>query len=235
MKTQGVVHALLFNRRFSGSLGGGERHAAFSLVELLTVMTLIAILSVPAMHLVREGSDARAMKSAQNLLVAQLTSARTHAIVSRAPCRLLVYSHRESNREWDDRLRRVHIAIARGDGGWRTVDAGTFLPGRIRMVPKAAPPTWPADGWGVSPTSSVPVDAAHEVWFGDRVQREHYYFVEFSPLGNTTGGTFVLSPAIVHPAGEAFEVRFTQPTVVSGIRVSQYGALTLIPHLSAFQ
>lgn len=209
--------------------------SAFSLIELLTVMALIAVLSVPIAHLVREGSDARAMKSAQNLLAAQLTSARTHAIVSRAACRLLVYSDRESNPELGDRLRRLQIAIAQGDGTWRAVGAASSLPGNIRLVPKAAPPTLRPGGWGDAPTSSLPADAAFDVWWGDRVQRAHYYFVEFSPLGNTTGATLVLSPAVIHPVGEALAVCFTQPTEVSGVRLSQYGALTLIPHTLAFQ
>lgn len=209
--------------------------AGFSLIELLVVMALIAVLSLPIRHLVREGSDAYTMKSAQDLLVSQLAAARNQAMVSGSSCRLLVYSHHGDNPDVQDRLQRLLIVVANGDGAWRAVGPPVSLPGNIRMVPKSAPSTLPAGAWGSGPTSTVGADVSHDVRFGDRAQSAHYYFVEFSPLGNTRGATLVLSPAVLHPAGDSLEVCFTSPAEVCGVRLSQYGAPTLIPHLQAFQ
>lgn len=216
------------------SMCGRSTLSAFSLVELLIALCLAGTLSIPIALTVREGRETRTMESAQDLVGAHLNAARMHAIVSGKPCRLLVYSGRRENSELQWKLRSLIVAISNGDGTWSARDEPICLPGNIRMVPRIAPPTLNPGGWGTAPLSTISGDTLQVIHLGDRHQSGYFYFVEFNSLGNTGGGTIVLSPGINRTVGDAGEVSFNHPNEISGIRVSQYGALTMLASASAF-
>ncbi len=208
--------------------------SAFSLIELLVVMALMTALSIPAYLRIREGRDTRSMMAAQDLIAGQLAAARNHAIVSRKACRLLVYSDRDDSTPDELKLRCLLVAVANEDGMWRAVELPVCLPGNIRLVPRTAPPSSHPGGWADAPVSRLPNAAVHSILVGDRLQSVSCYPVEFNALGNTTGATLVLSPAVVQPTAGSKVISFNHPGEVSGIRVSQYGALTRVPNASAF-
>lgn len=210
------------------------KERAFSLVELLVVMSLMTALSVPAVLMFREGRETRSMMAAQDLLAGQLAAARTHAIVSRKTCRLLVYSNNGDSSPVELQLRCLVVAIAGEDGIWRAVDTPLCLPGSIRIVPGSAPPSLHPGGWSDAPVSRLPGDAMHNLLVGGQTRSIRCYYVEFSPLGNTAGATLVLSPGVIQATSGSMVISFNHPGELSGIRVSQYGALTRVPNASAF-
>lgn len=207
---------------------------AFSLIELLVVMSLLTALSIPAVLRFREGRETRSMVAAQDLLAGQLATARSRAIVSRKACRLLVYSETGIDTPVELQLRGVLVAIADAGGTWRAADAPLCLPGSIRLVPGSAPPSLHPGGWGDAPVSRISDDAVHDILVGDRHQSSRCYFVEFNSQGNTAGATLVLSPGDIQPTAGSKVISFNHPGEISGIRVSQYGALTRVPNASAF-
>jgi prepilin-type N-terminal cleavage/methylation domain-containing protein len=83
----GVEEKLLIQADAPPSL----RHDAhgFSLIELLVVIAIIAILA-GGLSLGLRGSSGSALKSATNLVAAQINSARTSAILNNAPALLLI-------------------------------------------------------------------------------------------------------------------------------------------------
>ncbi len=210
------------------------KKCAFSLIELLVAMSLMTALSIPAYLRIREGRETRSMVAAQDLLAGQLAAARTHAIVSRRTCRLLVYSNSGDDLLIDLRLRCLLVAVANPDGTWRATTSPLCLPGNIRMVPGSAPPSLHPGGWSGAPVSVHSGEAVHAILVGDQLESIRCCYVEFNPLGNCTGALLVLSPGDIQANSEPKVICFNHPGELSGIRVSQYGALTRVPNASAF-
>ena len=190
---------------------------AFTLLEVIVVLSLsLALLGLSAGSLA-ERSPAPALVAAQQTVSALLTFARVEAMASGQTTRVLVaLDHPE-------------------DGRWHGVSRGVVLPRPALVVPATPPPVVAGPGWSGAPVSSFAGEGllTVESAAGSRSLRVGY--VEFSPRGTAPVATLVIAPGDAPRMGTAFQpLRFWEPRDVRGIKVSQYGVQTLLDHAAAF-
>lgn len=101
------------------------RSKAFTLLELLTVMALISILSFSVIYSL--GTNSRPLKHAQKLVEKLLQTARTTAILKNQECRLMILNDPTS----EDHERLLTIAIKEKSGQWKNTGTFATLPKEI--------------------------------------------------------------------------------------------------------
>lgn len=99
---------------------------AFSLIELLTVIGIIALLSGLGAVALRDGG--KSVQSAANSASSLFNLARTEAIMRRTQVRVVVDTNFSAARP-EDYLRRVTLAALQ-DGKWKMITRWTTLPGK---------------------------------------------------------------------------------------------------------
>ena len=205
---------------------------AFTLIELLTVLGLIGLMTGVMGLAWRDGSPGIALESAQGTVVSLLAAARGQAVLHQNRAMLVV----DADPAQELFLRGIHIAIetAPGSGRWWITGDGTVLPRGIYFVPgsggvsgatlEAAPSGWPdtrrsstelLPGESIAPAPENP---------GGK------YLGLVTPLtasglpGAGGGDKLVLAIARRTTTG----VIFAHPEQVRGVAVSAYGVAILI-------
>lgn len=221
-------------RRNAPCVVGRLPTSAFSLIELLALLGVVALLG-SSLGLALSGDNVgRSLQEAQALLSANLTAARTHAALSRRATRVLVFTREDRGRIADDVAWRYLELVNENEAGeWEAVGVGSCLPKRIRLVPKTMPTTVPGVTWSATALSSLPGEVELRIRRHGRVESVSCLYVEFTPLGNTSVATLVVSPAR-RLSDKAGPLVYDRPEAVRGVKLSQYGAQTLLPGIESF-
>jgi prepilin-type N-terminal cleavage/methylation domain-containing protein len=226
---------------------------AFTLLELLVVVGLIAALAVGMFSALSGGGQSASLQSAQATLANLVTAARTKASATGRKTRLLVSVEPSVPERY---LRTLVLQLAREPGAspanWDTIQAIT-LPAGVFVVPAqltgltANPESWKRSSdpgadlvsdlfAGQNLSHALEGDAAPQQWTG----------VAFTPNGTlaalTNGpprsGAVVLAlgrnkPPGTYDAGQ-LPVQLTSPDAVRGLVLSAYGVPALLDDRRAF-
>lgn len=101
---------------------------AFSLVELLVVIGIIALISGIGAVAMRDGGHS--VQSAANAASSLFSLARTEAILRGTEVRVVVDTNYQPSQP-QNFLRRVGVAALREDGNWEMISRWTSLPGNV--------------------------------------------------------------------------------------------------------
>lgn len=208
---------------------GTER--AFTLIELLAVMTLIAIFAgVLGFAFMRGGGATVGLQGAQSSMQGLLTLVRGQAAVSGRNAGLFI----NVNTNNPDRYLRFVVPVVRNaaDNGWLPLTNGTYLPSGVYIVPSLAP-SGPAieaaTDWSglnstiLAPATSFPLlSSASESWSS----------IVFTPRGTIvptpSQGNIVVAAGRPNAPGAPVPFTFVNPESVRGIAISVYGLTRLI-------
>lgn len=207
---------------------GGLR-AAFTLLELLVVMGLVALLAGMLGLAFRAPGGTTALQAAQATVAGLCGSTRACAALKGSDARLLVADDPGAA---EDRLRWLIVVYEdpSAPGCWRSAGAGIRLPRDVFVVPPS-PPTLP-DGevWPASRRSSALSTTAANLTI-DGAAAGCFYHVNFTPRGTTGGGTLVLT---IGRRGSGAGPVLDQPDFVRGVLLRPSGAFTLLDGPDAF-
>lgn len=215
--------------------------AAFSLVELLVVVGLLALLAGLSMRTVSEPSGSE-LEVGQVLLIQMLDAARLRAAAG--PVRLLVHNDAESPAGAERYLNRLLLQEARGPE-WTTI-AAVSLPRGVRLLPGSyATPTglWgePTNVWvrgdGRALRSTALRAAFRVAAREDDGPVESWVALGVTPVGTTFAhGDLVLASARPRPKREPTEapVELRHPERVRGVSVSVHAVALPIQDRHAF-
>jgi prepilin-type N-terminal cleavage/methylation domain-containing protein len=220
---------------------------AFTLVELLVVIGLVAALSALLLGPLG-GSSTSALTSAQAALAGTVTVARTNAIATGRSCRMMFHID-PTNVSMPSRYLRYVALQVNGTSGWRTLselylpDGIYFAPGDFSALPDGVFAEG-ADAWsrpdGTGPLRSSMLRSGqivNEAVGSESIER--WVAVSLSPIG-TTGqpGDLVLSLGRRRTPG-SFDsgdspVELIDRQSICGISISSYGLAVLIHDQSGF-
>jgi type II secretory pathway pseudopilin PulG len=232
------------------------RPIAFTLLELLVVIGLIAALSAALVGGLGGGGQAAALQSGQATMATLITAARTKAPATGRKTRLLINADPTAVERY---LRRVVLQLARQTGAspadWDTV-VEVDLPDGVYIVPVALtqpaglvalPSEWtrPSDSraelasdlfQGQTIAVLLPGDSAAQNWMG----------IAFTSNGTLAGigtgqppkGFLVIAAGVrrapgSYQSGEA-PVQLVKPRAVRGLVLSAYGVPALLNDFMAF-
>jgi prepilin-type N-terminal cleavage/methylation domain-containing protein len=212
-----------------------RRHHAFTLIEMLAVIGIMALMAGVLGLALREGNPAVALASAQGTVAGLLAAARDQAVLSQNRAMLVVDADPADERF----LRGIHVAVEteRDSGQWRITGDDALLPSGIFFVPGTegvsgatfAPGDGSAGAWPVGRRSSVEVAPPGRILPSAENQSGKYLGMT-APLaasdaaGAVGGGKLVLAAARRTSAG----VIFDRPELVRGVALSSYGMAILI-------
>jgi len=148
------------------------RHRAFTLIEVMVVVGLIALL-VGGFGFALRDTGSASLASAQTMLATLVGQARAQAAVNQTEARLLVYATTNDAEKYL-RLMQVFIANPQGSNTWQAVGSPVYLPRGVYFVPAntagllapgVAWPTNPAPSSNLGqnfrlPTASIPAGTA---------------------------------------------------------------------------
>lgn len=100
----------------------------FTLLELLTVMALLVILSFSVVYSLQDGSR-KGLKQTQQLVEKMLQNARATAILKNTECRLLVLD--DDNSIENEKM--LTLAIKDADGSWKGTSAFVALAKEVSL------------------------------------------------------------------------------------------------------
>lgn len=172
-------------------MGPKHRRAAFTLVELLVVISIILIAS-SIIFVGGRGGDGAKLSSAQRILSGIAQGARGQAILKGAPTRLIIYSDAASNEAINKQLSFfgiIYWATERDPNtgaviaqGWKAATQGTNLPSGIFFNPAFSRDS----GGNPIPTMTLDYPRRSIGANDDRTNgggSEEYYFYEFNSNG----------------------------------------------------
>jgi prepilin-type N-terminal cleavage/methylation domain-containing protein len=188
----------------------------FTLIELLVVIGIIAVLAGFWAVGVRDGDRSLALQSGQATVASLLSAVRSQAASEGKTAFLLVAGEAS---EADRYLRTLAVGMDDDDGSLVITKGEYGLPGGVFLVP----PHSPSPGWDPL-TSSALAGGVVAGW----------YRFAITPLGTPGfeggGQRLVLAPAEATPDG----LRWGNPRSVRGLRISRYGAVTLVNEAEGF-
>ncbi len=220
------------------------RRRAFTLVELMVVVALIAGLGMAIIGGAGGGRRTVALQAAQATLANAVTAARTKAIASGRNVRLLVHDSAESPLA-HARFRRMVVVAEDGAGGWRAADV-FVLPDGVYVLPHrtrarsgmfVVEAEWrTTDGeqtLGSSALSHAEMTFSHA---SDEVER--WEWLAFTGRG-TVDGAGALVVAAGRWRGTASgatdsPIEFLEAGHVRGVMLSNYGVPRLLNERAAF-
>lgn len=218
------------------------RSSAFTLLELLVVIGLIAAMSFLLIGGLAGGGKSAALQAGQSTVANFVTVARTRAVATGNTTRILVRTSFTA-----ENFRRLLLLVEQRNNTWETIDsinlpAGVFvLPYRTRVPPGMYPNAadWrTANGQevlGSSALSATPVPYAFESG-----STETWDYLGFTPRGTTetSQGSLVLATGRPTPPGELSQsdspVVLMDPASVRGLQISTYGVPRLLNDRSGF-
>lgn len=224
--------------------------AAFTLLELLVVVGLVAALSFFLLGALRGGGRATALQSGQASLANLITAARTKAMASGQPTRLLLHVDAGSAQARERYLRYLALQVQSG-GVWQPVPvAEAYLPEGVFVVPGnfAAIPTglfaddtvapWTkADGSPLRSTALRAASITPETI--NSAAAEQWVNISFAAAGTTVqSGDLILALGRVRPPGSYSPgdspVELEHPEQVRGLALSAYGVPVLVNGRAGF-
>lgn len=221
------------------------RARAFTMLELLVVVGLIAVLSFLVVGALQPGRGA-ALEAAQATMANLLVAARTKAVATNRPVRLLVNFEPGGGQSPSRYLRYVVLQFQSAAGWQSTTDI--FLPDGVYVVPgngavptglfAAADSTWTKpDGSLLRSTALREQNAVSQAVNGPAVER--WLAFPLSALGTTaSAGDLILAAGRRRAPGQSSPgtspVELISPEQVRGLAVSQYGVATLIDSRAGF-
>ncbi len=214
---------------------------AFTLIELLTVMSTMTVLVGICGLALQEGSPAVALQSAQGTVASLLAAARGQAELNQNRAMLVVVAD-PANEHF---LRSISIVVetAPNSGRWWIASEATLLPRGIYIVPGTADLSGavfggrdaPAGVWPATRLSSLEVVPDVSITPPPEYPAGRYLGM-VKPLtapglaGGGGGDKLVLASARRTTAG----VIFDQPERVGGVALSSYGVAILISDAAGF-
>jgi type II secretory pathway pseudopilin PulG len=220
-----------------------ERHfsRAFSLLELLVVLGLIAALSFVLLGSLAGGGKSVALQSGQTLVANFITAARTRAVATGNQTRLLVHHDSASPLAAERYLRHLALEELRA-GSWVTHQS-TALPAGVFVLPHQ----------NRTPAGLLPGGVAWAKFDGARLHSsclfrapvqqvvdsstaENWIEIAFSAQGTTaTSGQLVLATGRPLPPGSGDSpISLESQETVRGLALSGYGLAVLINERSGF-
>lgn len=253
------IVAAVRDRRVRGNGGYSpplQPHSAFTLLELLVVIGLIAGLSLLLLAGLQGGNKTTALQSAQATVSNLITAARVKAAASGRHCRVLVAADPADARRY---LRYLALQQARQPGAnpaeWDTVQTAE-LPADIYIVPAslASPTGLVSDAARWKRVSAPGEDLVSGVFQnqsishgleGDQEARS-WTGVCFTPNGTLASlaggppprGLLVIAIGIARPPGSyppgQSPVQLVSPDAVRGLVLSAYGVPALLNDRNTF-
>lgn len=217
-------------------LAGKPRCAAFTLIELLTVIGIIAIFSGIAALALRGGDKSQARDAAVSTLASLVASARGHAALRGVDAALLINNDTAN----PDRYRRYVVVCIENTttGAWEPTDGGVTLPVGVYVMTNAT--TLPTSGPGLfrSPIDVWVRSSALSAGVAEAVNSstsELWSIVVFKPIGTTgTSGDIAIATGRPLYGAAPASVLLETPENVSGISISSYGSVTILRHREDF-
>lgn len=120
--------------------------AAFTLLELVVTLSVIAILATLTMVSLSRSGEIRAVDSGIGMIRDMARAARAQAILAGQPARLLInYDEADPDRF----LRYLGIVVRDKEDAtkWQAVDRGAYLPQGVYFVPESSPQVDVAADW----------------------------------------------------------------------------------------
>lgn len=221
---------------------------AFTLLELLVVIGLIAVLASSITGGLGAGSQSVALQSAQATMTSLVASARTGAMASGLSARVLVHIDPSSTSQPLRYLRYVAVQ-SQTPTGWKTVTA-VYLPDGVYVVPgnfgslpagllaASGTTTWTkSDGSALRSTALRSNQITTEMINGP-VAEQWVSLTLSATAGTAQSGDIILAaghprPPGAYAAGES-PVELGSPANVRGLTLSSYGVPALINDRASF-
>lgn len=213
---------------------------AFTLVELLVVIGVIAVLAGGIGVALSRGDSGVALQNAQNIVASSISNVKSVAALNQATAGLYLNVDPDS----DGFLREIRIGYAASvdhDGDPITPNENvriqrgdpTLLPQGAYIVPREGALAAEVDftGTWTNLKSSRYVDAAENLKLGDgttNVPGTFHLLVDISPRGNpdlSGGNRITLAPAQVQVADKLV---FDRPEAIRAIVLSRYGFTSFV-------
>jgi type II secretory pathway pseudopilin PulG len=206
--------------------------AAFTLIELLTVVALLVFLLSALSLALRDPAGTVALQAAQGTLTSLCGAARARAALTGSNVRLAVAA---DPTDATNALR--YWQIVQEDpatpGRWLAEGGGFWLPRGIYAVPPPAVPVPGNPAWPVTRRSTA-LSAVAQAMTINHVSAGLFFYVQFTPRGTTGGGNLVLTTGRVASDPSGFPCMLDNPDEVRGVLLRSSGALTLLNDAGAF-
>lgn len=205
------------NRRSMNVPSPLQPRSAFSLLELLVVISVLALLAAMISSGVR-GQDASKLRAAQEILITQVQAARNTAVARNVACRLLV----DAGSTQENGRRRLVLAAksqVAGSTNWEVLGTPAKLPeGTALLVDDGENPATTKGGSTTSPQTmpGSSLEAANSL------KQSDWYYLEFDPAGTCEDNAgAILVVGVVRHDGTKWMRK--APDLIRGVMVRRAG------------
>lgn len=217
---------------------------AFTLIELLTVIGIIAIFSGIVVLAMRGGDKSQARDATVTTLASLIVSARSQAALKGVNAAVLIHADTAN----PDRYRRYAVVglTNPSTSSWEPIDAGFSLPAGVYVLTSVNPlPTsgpglhklssedWTRSSGGELRSTALNSTVTQAV---NSATSELWTYIAFTPRGATTGSAGDIVVANGRPLSGAApaSILLEGSDNIGGISVSSYGAVTILRHREDF-